>query len=119
MATSKAATVVQYLSELPEDRRAPISAVREVILKNLDKDDHEGMQYGMIGYCVPHGVFPAGDHCDPKQPLPFAAFANQKGYMSLYLMGVYCGCDGGGESSHSKWFKEAWAKSGKKQDMGK
>jgi hypothetical protein len=110
---SKAATVDQYLAELPDDRREALAAVREVILKNLDKDYEEGMQYGMIGYYVPHRVHPAGYHCDPMQPLPFAALASQKNYMSLYLMCVY------GESEHSKWFRKAWADTGKKLDMGK
>jgi hypothetical protein len=67
----------------------------------------------MIGYYVPHRVYPAGYHCDPKQPLPFAAIASQKHYMSVYLMCVY------GESDHAKWFQQAWAKTGKKLDMGK
>ena len=70
---SKAATVDEYLASLPADRRAAISAVREVILANLDEDYEEGMQYGMIGYYVPHRVFAAGYHCDASQPLPFAA----------------------------------------------
>ena len=110
---SKAATVEQYLAELPEDRRAAIEAVRKVILENLDEDYEEGIQYGMIGYFVPHRVFPAGYHCDPKQPLPFAGLASQKNYMSLYLMCIY------GDSNHLKWFQDAWAKTGKKLDMGK
>jgi len=110
---SKATTVEQYLSELPEDRRQAIEAVRRVILENLDKDYEEGIQYGVIGYYVPHRVHPAGYHCDPRQPLPFAGLASQKNYMSLYLMCVY------GDSDHSKWFQDAWAKTGKKLDMGK
>jgi hypothetical protein len=110
---SKAVTVERYLAELPDDRRDALAAVREVILKNLDKDYEEGMQYGMIGYYVPHRVHPAGYHCDPRQPLPFAGLASQKNYMSLYLMCVY------GESEHSKWFRKAWAETGKKLDMGK
>jgi Domain of unknown function (DU1801) len=110
---SKATTVEQYLAELPEDRRKAIESVRQVILKNLDKDYEEGIQYGMIGYYVPHRVFPAGYHCDPKQPLPFANLASQKNYMSIYLMCIY------GESDHARWFQEAWAKTGKKLDMGK
>ena len=96
---SKATTVEQYLSELPEDRRKAIEAVRQVILENLDKDYEEGMQYGMIGYYVPHRVYPAGYHCDPKQPLPFAGLASQKNHMALYLMCVY------GESDHAQWFR--------------
>jgi hypothetical protein len=75
--TSKATTVDQYLADLPEDRRKALEAVRQVILKNLDKDYEEGIQYGMIGYYVPHRVYPAGYHCDPKQPLPFANLASQ------------------------------------------
>ena len=86
---SKAATVEQYLAELPADRRHAISAVRELIRKNIDKGFQEGMQYGMIGYTVPHNLYPAGYHCDPKQPLPFVCLASQKNYMSLYLMCVY------------------------------
>jgi hypothetical protein len=110
---SKATTVQQYLSELRDDRRAAVEAVRQVILKNLDKDYAEGIQYGMIGYYVPHRVYPAGYHCDPRQPLPFAALASQKNYMSIYLMCTY------GNSDHAKWFKDAWARTGKKLDMGK
>ena len=110
---SKATTVAQYLAELPEDRRKAIEAVRQVVLKNLDKDYEEGIQYGMIGYYVPHRIHPAGYHCDPKQPLPFAALASQKNYMSLYIMCVY------GNSDQANWFQQAWAKTGKKLDMGK
>jgi Domain of unknown function (DU1801) len=110
---SKATTVEQYLAELPEDRRKAIEAVRRVVLKNLDKDYEEGIQYGMIGYYVPHRVYPAGYHCDPRQPLPFAGLASQKNHMSLYLMCVY------GSTDHAHWFTEAWAKTGKKLDMGK
>jgi len=117
---SKAATVAEYLASLPEDRRASVEAVRQVILKNLDADYEEGMQYGMIGYYVPHRVYPAGYHCDPRQPLPFAALGSQKNYLSLYLMSVYCGCGGEDAASrHAHWFREEWAKTGKKMDMGK
>jgi hypothetical protein len=110
---SKATTVAAYLAELPEDRRAAINALRAVILKNLDKDYEEGIQYGMIGYYVPQRVYPAGYHCDPKQPLPFAGLASQKNHMALYLMCVY------GSENHREWFESAWAKTGKKLDMGK
>jgi len=110
---NKPTTVAEYLSGLTEDRRKAIEAVRRVILKNLDKDYEEGIQYGMIGYYVPHRVYPAGYHCDPKQPLPFAALGSHKNYMSLYLCCVY------GDTDHSKRFREAWARTGKKLDMGK
>lgn len=117
---SKASTVEEYLASLPEDRHEALQAVRETILENLDEDYEEGMQYGMIGYYVPHRVYPAGYQVDPKQPLPYAALASQKNYMSLYLMGLYCGCaDGESDNEHSRWFREAWTASGKKLDMGK
>jgi hypothetical protein len=109
---SKANTVAQYLAELPADRRAAISAVRDVIRKNLDKDYEEGMLYGMIGYYVPHRIFPAGYHCDPTLPLCFAGLASQKNYMSVYLT---CWAD----KDYLDWFHKAWAKTGKKLDMGK
>jgi hypothetical protein len=116
---SKAATVEQYLLQLPEDRRVAVSAVRDVILKNLDTGYQERMAYGMVGYSVPHSIFPAGYHCDPKQPLPFAGLASQKQHMSLYMMGVSVACDGEHVTELVKWFKDAWAKSGKKPlDMG-
>jgi hypothetical protein len=110
---SKAATVEQYLAELPEDRREAVQAVRQTILKNLPKGCQEGMQYGMIGYFLPHSVYPPGYHCDPKQPLPFAYLASQKNYISVYLGCVYA------DPEHEAWFREAWAKTGKKLDMGK
>jgi hypothetical protein len=117
---SKATTVEAYLLSLPEDRRAAISAVRQVILKNLDASYEEGMQYGSIGYYVPHRVYPKGYRCDPKQALPFAHLASQKNYMSLYLMSVYGGCgDDSPGDQHARWFREAWARTGKKLDMGK
>ena len=109
---SKATTVEQYLKELPEDRRAALSAIRSMILKNLDKDFEEGIQYGMIGYYVPHRIFPDGYHCDPKQPLPFVSMASQKNHMAVYLMCIYM------DKSEEK-FRKAWLKTGKKLDMGK
>jgi Domain of unknown function (DU1801) len=118
---SKATNVADYIAGLPDDRRAAIETLRKVILKNLGAGYEEGMQYGAIGYYVPHKVFPAGYHCDPKQPLPFAALASQKNYISLYLMGVYCGCGerSSEETPDARWFRDAWTKTGKKLDMGK
>lgn len=110
---SKATTVEEYISGLPEDRRTAIEAVRAVIRKNLDSNYEEGMQYGMIGYYVPHRVYPQGYHCDPKQPLPFGGLASQKNHMSVYLMCMY------DESDLLGWFRKAWAATGKKLDMGK
>src|SRR5258705_4895958 len=118
---SKAATVEQYLAQIPADRRPTIEAVRKVILANLDrKNIEEGMQYGMIGYYVPHRVLPAGYHCDPEQGLPFAAIASQKNHISIYMMGLYCGAgDCEEETELMRWFRDAWKKRGKKLDIGK
>lgn len=117
---SKARTIEEYLRSLPPDRRAAIDAVRDTILRNLDAGYEEGMQYGMIGYYVPHHVYPKGYHCDPKQPLPFAALGSQKNYISLHLMCVYTGDSGQGPgAAHAQWFREAWAQTGKRLDMGK
>lgn len=110
---SKATTVAQYLAELPPDRRAAIKAVRAVILANIDPQFGEGMQYGMICWHVPRSIYPAGYHCDPKQPLPFIGLASQKQYMSLYLS-----CDYSSDID-DEWFREQWAATGKKLDMGK
>ncbi len=110
---SKATTVAQYLAELPDDRRAMIEAVRQVIVKNIDPTFEEGMQYGMIGYYVPHSLFPAGYHCAPKQPLPFVNLASQKNFMSLYCMALY------GSPAEEAKFREDYSKAGKKLDMGK
>ncbi|GIW80790.1 MAG: hypothetical protein KatS3mg105_2597 [Gemmatales bacterium] len=110
---SKAATVDEYLAELPEERRAVIQAIRNVIRKHLPKGYEEGMQYGMIGYYVPHGIYPDGYHCDPKQPLPFAGLAAQKNHFAIYLMFLYA------NPEQLAWFQKEWAKTGKKLDMGK
>jgi len=111
---SKATTVSQYLKELPDDRRAMLKAVRSVVRANIDALVEEGMQYGMIGWYVPHSVFPAGYHTNPKQPLPFVALASQKNYCSLYLMSVYAD-----DTPGEQWFRAAWATTGKPLDMGK
>ena len=111
---SKARTVDQYLAELPPDRRAAISAVRKVILANIDQRKvEEGMLYGMIGYYIPHSVYPKGYHCTPEVPLSYICLASQKNYLTLYMMSIY---DGTGEAQA---FRDAWASSGKKLDMGK
>ena len=110
----KGSTVADYLSVLPADRSEPLSTVRQLILTNLPPGYEEGIQYGMIGYFVPHRIFPPGYHCDPKQPLPFASIASQKNHMAIYLCSLYSNCDDGLAA-----FREAWAKTGKKLDMGK
>ena len=112
-------TVSEYLASVPEDRRTAINTVREVIRKNLDSGYEEMISYGMIGYCIPHSLYPAGYHCDPKQALPFAILGSKKGYMTLHLMCIYAG--GQPDSDGAKlgeWFRTEWAKTGKKLDMG-
>lgn len=109
---SRATTVEEYLAQLPEDRREAIRAVRAVILRNLPEGVVEGVSYGMIGYFVPHSIYPKGYHCDPKAPLPFANLASQKNHMAVYLMNLSV-------SEDEAWFRERWARSGKKLDMGK
>ncbi len=108
-----ATTVKGYLDQLPDDRRKALAAVRKVIRANLPKGYKEGIQSGMIGYFVPHSIYPDGYHCDPKQPLPFASIASQKNHMAIYLFCIYT------EPKLSDWFVKAWKKTGKKLDMGK
>lgn len=110
---SSATTVTQYLDELPEDRRAALSKLRAVLKKSLPKGLKEVMQYGMIGYVVPHTLYPAGYHCDPAQPLSFFSLASQKNYIALYAMTPYM------FPTVEAWLREAFAKAGKKLDMGK
>jgi hypothetical protein len=108
-----ASTVKEYLDALPADRRKDIEAVRKVLRQHLPDGVQEGMQYGMIGYFVPHKVYPAGYHCDPKQPLPFAGLAAQKNHLSLYMMFMYP------QGGHEAEFKKAWISTGRKLDMGR
>lgn len=105
--------VLAWLEALPVDRLALISAIRDTINARLPEGYAEGIQYGMIGWFVPHSRFPAGYHCDPKQPLPFAGLGSQKQAVSLHLMAVY-----GNEELH-RWFEDAWRATGHKLDMGK
>ena len=111
--TSQAKTVNEYLAELPAERKSAMGEVREVILANLPKGYEERMQYGMISYVVPHSLYPAGYHCDPKQPLTMAMLGSQKNHMALYLMSAY------GHRETREWFEKAYRASGKKLDMGK
>ena len=86
---SKVKNVTDYLKEVPEERAPYFSKLRDVILKNIPKGFEECMQYGMIGYVVPHSIFPDGYHCDPKIPLPFVSIASQKNFIALHHMGIY------------------------------
>ena len=110
MAKSKAETVDGYLAELPEDRRAAISAVRQVVLENLPQGYEEMMQFGMIGYVIPLERYPVTYN---GQALQYAALASQKNYMWLYLMNVYS------DEAVERWFVDRYKDSGKRLDMGK
>ena len=111
---SKASTPEEYIDSLPADRKQTMSELRKVILKNLPKGFSEVMSYGMLGYVVPHSLFPDGYHCDPKQPLPFICIASQKNFVALYHMGLY------GSEKLLDWFTKEYPKhSSSKLDMGK
>ena len=110
----EAATVEEYIDMIPEDRKGPITKLRQVILDNLPKGFEEGMNYKMIGYYVPHSVYPSGYHCDTSLPLPFMNLASQKNFIGVYHMGVYS------NKELYDWFVEEYAKRCKyKLDMGK
>ena len=110
---SDASSVEEYLAEIPPESLAAIETLRSVVNANLGEGYEEGMQYGMIGWYVPHRVYPKGYHCDPKQPLPFASLASQKNHMALYLMCLYV------RGGDDRWFRERWKAGGRKADFGK
>jgi len=111
---STAKTPDEYVDELPEDRKAAITELRKVIKKNIPKGYEEVMSYGMIGYVVPHSIYPAGYHCDPKLPLPFLNIASQKNFIAVYNMGLYA------DKNLLDWFVAEFPKHSKaKLDMGK
>lgn len=114
MMTSTAANPEDYINEVPEDRKLAILKLRAIILKKLPKGFKEEMSYGMIGYVVPHEIYPNGYHCDSKLPLPFISFASQKNSINFYHMGIYAN----NELYH--WFVNEYSRfSNKKLDMGK
>jgi hypothetical protein len=110
MASSKAETVEQYLQELPEDRRAVVSTVRDVVVRNLPAGYREGMGYGMIVWGIPLEEYPDTYN---GQPLGYAALAAQKNYYALYVMTPYQ------DPAQEQWLREEFRKAGKKLDMGK
>jgi uncharacterized protein YdhG (YjbR/CyaY superfamily) len=111
---SKATTPEQYLAELPEDRREAMSKLREVTLQNIPKGFEEQISFGMLGYVVPHSIYPNGYHCNPKDPLPFFAIASQKNSINIYHMMVYA------DKNLHDWFSAEYPKYCKsKLDMGK
>jgi hypothetical protein len=111
---SKAATVEEYLELLPADRKTILTALRKEIRKNLPKGFKEEMSYGMIGYVVPHSIYPDGYHCTPELPLPFMSIASQNNFIAVYHMGVYA------DKKLLEWFTKEYPKhSPARLDMGK
>jgi len=111
---SKATTPEQYLAELPDDRKEAMLKLRKTIKDNLPKGFEEIISYGMLGYVVPHTIYPDGYHCTPKLPLPFMNIASQKNFIAVYHMGIY------GNTHLSDWFVAEYPKHAKaKLDMGK
>lgn len=103
-----------YISQVPEERKVTLEKLRHVINSNLPKGFEEGIIYKMIGYYVPHSVYPDGYHCDPKIPLPFMSFASQKNSVNLYHSGIYA------KPELHDWFVNEYPKHCKRKlDMGK
>lgn len=110
MARSKATTVKGYLESLTPEQQRIISAVRDVVLKNLPDGYQEAMNWGMISYELPLERFP---HTYNGQPFAYAALAAQKNYFALYLLGAYA------DPKQAEYLKQEFKKRGKKLDMGK
>lgn len=110
----KATSPEDYISQVPEDRQPVLKKLRQVINDHLPKGFEEGIQYGMIGYFVPHTLYPDGYHCNPKEPLPFMSFASQKNSVNLYHSGIYA------KKELYDWFVSEYPKHCRlKLDMGK
>ena len=108
------AAVKSYYDNLPEERKEIMLSLRELMAKNLPKGFEESFDYGMPGWSVPHSLYPAGYHCDPKIPLPFVSIASQKNFIALYHMGIYA------DQKLLEWFVNEYPKYSKlKLDMGK
>ena len=111
---SKATSPEQYINELPKDRKEVIKKLRKTILEKIPSGFEEQMSYGMLGYVVPHNIYPDGYHCSPELPLPFMNVASQKNFVALYHSGIYAS-----KELHD-WFVGEYPKYVKtKLDMGK
>ncbi|WP_299894499.1 DUF1801 domain-containing protein [uncultured Aquimarina sp.] len=110
----KANSPEEYINAIPEERKEAMQTLRKVILENLPDGFSEVMSYGMIGYVVPHELYPNGYHCDPKLPLPFMNIASQKNFIAVYHSGIYA------DKNLMDWFVGEYPKYVKtKLDMGK
>ena len=111
---STATTPSAYIAQLPEDRKAPIEKLRQIILDHLDPKFQECISYGMLGYVVPFTIYPEGYHCNPKLPLPFMNLASQKNFIAVYHSGMYA------KKEILEWFVAEYPKhTTAKLDMGK
>lgn len=111
---SKATSVEEYINELPADRKKMIQNLRKQINQNIPRGFKEEMSYGFIGWVIPHRIYPAGYHCNPKLPLPFVNIASQKNFVAFYHMGIYA------DNKLLDWFTTSYIKQfSKKPDMGK
>jgi hypothetical protein len=107
-------TVDEILTNLPEDRMEPFNTLHTVIMQNLPAGFEAAISYGGLGYVVPHSIYPAGYHCKPIEPLPFAGIASQKNSINFYHMGIYS------DPALLEWFVSEYPKhSSQKLDMGK
>jgi len=107
---TSAATVEEYLRELPEERRTALEAVADTVRGHLPPGYEEGIQYGMISWYIPLERYPETYN---GQPLAVASLASQKRHMALYLNCVYT------DDDEASWFRARWSETGKKLDMGK
>ena len=111
---SNTTSIEEYINWIPTPQREAINRLREIIRENIPPGFSEEMSYGMIGYVVPHNLYPKGYHCNPKLPLPFLNIAAQKNFIAVYHMGIYC------NPELLDWFTNEFLKfSKKKPDMGK
>ena len=111
---SNTTSVEEYINLVPEAQREAIISLRKVIRENIPTGFAEEISYGMIGYVVPHSLYPKGYHCNPKLPLPFLNIAPQKNFIALYHMGLYS------NPALLNWFTDEFLNhSKKKPDMGK
>ncbi len=109
-----AATTQEYIDQLPEERKGPITKIKQILSDNLPEGFQEGIGYKMIAFFVPFSTYPNGYHCDPKVPLPFINLASQKNFVALYHSGIYA------KKELHDWFVGEYPKHCKyKLDMGK
>lgn len=107
-------TVEEILANIPEDRKEAFTKLHQTIVANLPKGFESGISYGGLGYVIPHSLYPAGYHCKPSEPLPFAGLASQKNSINFYHMGIYS------DPSLMDWFLAEYPKHcSQKLDMGK